>query len=155
MRDRYQLLRDAHWDTKLACIQCQLRYQHGLEGDACLPQHEDIMPSTALKADVFAAEKQAARVLYQQGETLVNIAEEVRLSLSAVKAAVKGLRQGHKADSVAGRVLACLASDGAVWTKKALAEKLDIKPRSLTRPLQKLQWRAEIRKHARGKYKQA
>ena len=100
MRDRFQLLRDTHWDTKLACIECQLRYQHGLEGDACLPQHEDIMPSTALKADVFAAEKQAARVLYQQGQALVDVAEAVGLSLSAVKAAVKGLRQGHKADSV-------------------------------------------------------
>ena len=107
------------------------------------------MPSTAMKADVFAAEKQAARVLYQQGEALADIASAVGLSLSAVKAAVQGLRQGHKADSVAGRVLACLASDGEVWTKKALAEKLDIKPRSLTRPLQKLIFRTGAKRSVR------
>ena len=152
-RGRYQFLRDSQWETKLACIECQLRYQHGLEDDAVLPQHEDIMPATGQRADAFAAEKRHARELRRQGQGLNEIAQAVGISVASVKRAVQGMRKGYTADSIAGRVLACLAN-GEVWTKKALAENLDIEPRSLTRPLQKLHEREEIWKVGRGKYRE-
>ena len=151
-RNRYQLLRDTDWDTKLACIQCQLRYLHGLEGDACEPAHDVLMPSTARKADVFAEEKQEARVLYQQGKALEDIAEAVGLSVGTVKRAVQGLRQGHKPGSLTARVLECLA-DGEVWKTQALAETLDADRSLLGRALTKLQQHDEILKVKRGEYR--
>ena len=151
-RDRFQLLRDAHWDTKLACIQSQRRYQHGLEGGACEPAYEDLMPSTAQRADVFADEKQEARRLYEQGEALVDIAESVGMSLGTVKRAVQGLRQGHKTGSLTARVLECLG-DGELWKTQALAETLDADRSLLGRALTKLQQHDEILKVKRGQYR--
>ena len=151
-RGRYQFLRDSQWETKLACVQCQLRFQHGVEGEACLPQHEDLMPSTAERADAFEAEKKQARVLYQQGEALADIANAVGISVGSVKRAVRGLRQGHKPGSVAARVLECLA-DGEIWRTQALADTLGEERSLLGRALTKLQRHSEIVKVSHGHYR--